>query len=54
MEIVVEPQLIVVDVTPQNAVMGSTQVAVHMDTTEMVVSSNPRVVHVGIQMVLDV
>jgi len=51
MEIVVEPQLIVVDVTLQNA---STQVAVHRDTTEMVVSSNPRVVHVGIQMVRDV
>lgn len=45
MEIVVESQLIVVDVTPQNA---SIQVAVHMDTTEMVVSSNPQVVHVGI------
>ncbi len=49
MEIVVESQLIAVDVTPQNAVIdyNSTQVAVHIDTTEMVVSSNPQVVHVG-------
>lgn len=44
MEIVVESQLIAVDVTPQNAIM---EVAVHIDTTEMVVSSNPQVVHVG-------
>lgn len=47
MEIVVESQLIAVDVTPQNVVMGSTQVTVHIDTIEMVVSSNPQVVHVG-------
>ena len=50
MEIVVESQLIAVDVTPQNAVIdysGCTQVTVHMDTIEMVVSSNPQVVHVG-------
>lgn len=50
MEIVVESQLIAVDVTPQNVVIdhsGRTQVAVHMDNIEMVVSSNPQVVHVG-------
>lgn len=49
MEIVVEYPLIAVDVTPQNAVIdysGSIQVAVHMDTIEIVVSSNPQVVHV--------